>query len=480
MTSNLDAHLPPEATFIARFRQRARLTWVLLVFTLAYSTLALLDGRLNGNPASLIEFGAKDHLLIASGDWWRLLTAAFLHQGVLHLAINGYALWILGSFCEVMYGRARFLLIYVGAALGGSLASNYLTPQNAVGASGAIFGLLGAALVFGFRHRSRIPALMGRRLRGSLMFWLVVNLALGAIIPVIDNWGHLGGLAAGTLIALILGDAAFARPGPHVFLRAAAVTAAGFALLAMGLGIWNRLTVSYPTLAAWVIASQELAAEDPVGALATLEEAAASARGREPWLLLIQLEHVRALEAIGAGTQAAAMVEEAANGAAFAHARHPWAGGAADQFMEWKRYADAERLYRRVLATSNSPEAANNLAWMYLTAADSTFIRPAAALPLAERAVAAEPENPFYLGTLGTAQLRLWRHQAAAENLLKAIHLHEPGNEGTDLYLLTIALAGMGHGAQAETVLEEAVEHFPEDPFREEAERALRRKSLAI
>ena len=468
------------AAFNARLRLLPWLTWALIAVNAFYSSAAILDERLNKNVASLIEFGAKDRLLIDGGDWWRLVTAAFLHQGFLHLAINMYALWVLGSFCEVLFGRARFLLIYLGAALGGSLASYYLTDQNSVGASGAVFGLLGAALVLGFRNKTRMPAPMGKKLRGSLLFWLAVNLALGVMIPVIDNWGHLGGLAAGALLALLLGDQAFARGGQSIFSRAAAATAAALVVIALGSGAWNRLTVSYQTLAGWIMAIDTLDAEDPVSALALLEDAAAGARGREPWLLLVDLERARALDQLGARAQAADLVEAAAKCPAFAHAGYPWAVAAADRFAERERYADAEKLYRRVLARRRAADAANNLAWMYLTAEDSAFVKPAAALPLAELAVAVEPGNPFYLGTLGTAELRLSRHRSALDHLTMAIHLHEAGDEGTDLYLLAIALAGMGHPDQAEVVLEEAIDQAPGDRFRAEAERAVRRKSLAI
>jgi membrane associated rhomboid family serine protease len=469
------------AAFRARLRLRPWLTWALIAVNSFYSTAAILDERLNDNTVSLIEFGAKNRLLIGSGDWWRLVTAAFLHQGFLHLAINMYALWVLGSFCEVLYGRARYLLIYLGAALGGSLASYYLTDQNSVGASGAVFGLLGAALVLGFRHQKRLPAVMGRKLRGSLLFWLAVNLALGMLIPVIDNWGHLGGLVGGSALALFLGDLAFARGGQGLFARAAAATAAGLVLIALGAGGWNRLTVSYQTLASWAMAMDTREeADDPVGALSLLEDAAAGARGREPWLLLVELERARTLDELGAPAQAAELAAAAATSPAFKHADYPWAVAAADRFAERKRYGDAEQLYRRVLSTRRAADAANNLAWMYLTAEDSVFVQPATALALAELAADVEPANPFYLGTLGTAELRLSRHRSALEHLTMAVHLHEAGDESTDLYLLAIALAGMGHADQAEVVLEEAIENAPGDPFRTEAERAVRRKSLSI
>ena len=145
-------------------------TLALLLLNVAMWAAVTIDERVFHHPHSLTDFGAKDRLLIESGDLWRLVTAAFLHQGGLHLVVNLYALWMLGVFCEPVYGRARFLIIYLVAAIGSSLASNVLTQGQSVGASGALFGLLGAALVFGFRHRRDLPATMGRRLRGSLVF----------------------------------------------------------------------------------------------------------------------------------------------------------------------------------------------------------------------------------------------------------------------------------------------------------------------
>jgi len=153
---------------------------------------------------------------------------------------------------------------------------------------------------------------------------------------------------------------------------------------------------------------------------------------------------------------------------------------AAERFALLDRYADAERLYRAVLKRHQVASAANNLAWLYLTADDPKFYRPGDALKLAERAVRADRRNPFYLGTLGTAQLRLARYQLAIDNLTKAVNLHAAGDEGTDLYLLVIALAGMGRRAEGRAVLDHAIESFPNDAHRTEAERALRRSSLSI
>jgi rhomboid protease GluP len=470
---------PAAATIYERLGARPWITWGILAILLLFDIAVTIDIHIFKNQVSLIEFGAKERMLVEGGDHWRLLTAAFLHQGFLHLLVNGWALWILGSFCEAVYGRSRFLLIYLGAALGGSLASLLLTEQAAVGASGAIFGLLGAAIVFGFRHKREIPELMGRRLRGTLLFWLAINLILGALIPIIDNWGHIGGLLAGTGLALALGDAAFARRGSALAYRTAALVAAGATCVCLLFGAWNRATVSYLTLADWALANDRLQTGDPAEALDFLDHALQDVRGREPWLSLIHLERARALRDQGRDALAEDEVDAAA-GPAFERARYPWAIEIADGFVSFHRYDEGEKLYRRVLAHGRHAVAANNLAWMYLTAEDRAFRRPADALPLAELAVADDGENPFYLGTLGAAQIEMSRHRLALDNLSKAVSLHQPGDEGTDLYLLTIALAGLGMAEEARSVLAEAAARFPEDRYRRRAERAVRRPAIGI
>ena len=136
--------------------------------------------------------------LVAEGEWWRLITGGFLHGGIFHLGLNMYALWFLGNLLEPALGRVRFALIYVVSLLGGSLGVMLLSPEApTVGASGAIFGLLAAALVIG---RSRGMDVMASGL-GPI---LLINLAITFLIPNISIGGHLGGLAAGGIVALVL------------------------------------------------------------------------------------------------------------------------------------------------------------------------------------------------------------------------------------------------------------------------------------
>jgi membrane associated rhomboid family serine protease len=132
---------------------------------------------------------------VAQGEYYRLLTAAFLHGGVLHIAFNMYALFLFGPMIEGAFGRLRFVALYLGSALAGSAVSYMFSAPNvpSVGASGAIFGLLGAALVVSKRTR---------RDASVITVLIVLNLAIGFLIPTIDWRAHVGGLVGGVLIAL--------------------------------------------------------------------------------------------------------------------------------------------------------------------------------------------------------------------------------------------------------------------------------------
>jgi len=150
--------------------------------------------------SSLISDGAISRPAIADGELWRLVTAGFLHAGLFHLMFNAFALYVLGSMLEPAIGRLRFAIIFFVSLLAGSFGALLLEPRAlTVGASGAIFGLMGAALVV-MRNRGINP------MESGLGLWLGINLLLTFTIPGISIGGHLGGLAGGALAALIMFD----------------------------------------------------------------------------------------------------------------------------------------------------------------------------------------------------------------------------------------------------------------------------------
>ncbi len=152
------------------------------------------------NEQVLIAFGAKVNELIQAGQVWRLLSSAFLHIGIFHLIFNLYALYSLGSLAEKLMGHSRYLFLYLLSGVGGSLASYFFSPAISAGASGAIFGLLGALVVYCLKF----PRLWNSGLGTNLIMVIVINLVFGLSQPGIDNYAHLGGLFTGALTALTL------------------------------------------------------------------------------------------------------------------------------------------------------------------------------------------------------------------------------------------------------------------------------------
>jgi len=144
----------------------------------------------------LVLFGAKVNGLIARGEVWRLVTPIFLHIGILHLLVNTYALYQLGPLAELLSGHGRFGLLYLLTGISGNFLSFVFTPGLSAGASGAIFGIIGALLSFLMRHRARLTP-GGRSLFVQLALVAAFNFAYGLSVPGIDNWAHLGGFLGG-------------------------------------------------------------------------------------------------------------------------------------------------------------------------------------------------------------------------------------------------------------------------------------------
>ncbi|MDQ4075892.1 MAG: rhomboid family intramembrane serine protease [Chloroflexota bacterium] len=164
----------------------------------------LLEALLGGADSRvLLLFGAKSNLLIKQGEVWRLLTPIFLHIGLVHLLFNQYALSIFGKELESLFGTPRFATVYFLAGLFGSVASFAFTAAISAGASGAIFGIIGALAAFFLRNRETLGEMGRQQLRGLLVL-IAINLFLGVSIPGIDNWGHVGGLVSGFLLGAIL------------------------------------------------------------------------------------------------------------------------------------------------------------------------------------------------------------------------------------------------------------------------------------
>lgn len=165
---------------------------------------------ITGQPRDVLILGALVPALVAEGEAWRLLTSMFLHSGLLHLAMNMISLYFLGAFAEVTFGRSRFLALYFISGLAGGLAYLYIGTFNApaVGASGAIFGLLGG--VFGYAIRRGTFSLQNPVI-SQLLFLTAINLALGFSIPNVSNTAHIGGLVGGLVYGFLLAPTVYAE-----------------------------------------------------------------------------------------------------------------------------------------------------------------------------------------------------------------------------------------------------------------------------
>jgi rhomboid protease GluP len=153
-----------------------------------------------------LAWGANFGPATQDGQWWRLCSALFLHFGIVHLTLNMWALWDIGRLLEQLYGRWRYLALYLGSGVIGNLVSLALQGNQAVsgGASGAIFSLYGALLVFLLRERRQVDSGEFKWLFGAASAFVVFALAMGMLITGIDNAAHIGGLFAGALLSIVL------------------------------------------------------------------------------------------------------------------------------------------------------------------------------------------------------------------------------------------------------------------------------------
>ena len=153
------------------------------------------------NNSVLISFGAKYNNLIEQGEIWRLLTSAFLHSNLVHIAGNMYSLYMIGPQIQQIYGTKKYLIIYIISCITSSSLSYLMSPYSiSVGASGGIFGLMGGLLAFAIIERHRID----KKYISSLLQIIVINLFIGLSIKNIDNFGHIGGLVGGLLMGYII------------------------------------------------------------------------------------------------------------------------------------------------------------------------------------------------------------------------------------------------------------------------------------
>ncbi len=200
ITNDINKHNKTDAERVDEvFKMKYPLvTYVLIALNVVIYLASILFGSYN----SILEKYSIFAPLIRAGEYYRLLTGTFLHANILHLGFNCYALYVIGTQLESYLGKLRYAIIYLFSAITGSLFSMIFSGNViSIGASGAIFGLMGSLVYFGYHYR----VFLGNVIRSQIIPLIVLNLVIGFMTTGIDNAAHVGGLVGGLLITMALG-----------------------------------------------------------------------------------------------------------------------------------------------------------------------------------------------------------------------------------------------------------------------------------
>jgi rhomboid protease GluP len=243
----------PGAIFAGMIPSARFVTVTILTLNAGLFLITVLASMKTGNSGAfmgldiitLTKFGAaRPDAVFLYNQWWRLITAGFLHGGLMHIAFNTWALMDVGAHAEEIYGQRRMVVIYILSTIGGFLASCLFTRSVSVGASAGLFGLIGAMIAFSITHKGSMEAAM---VRAFYVRWAIYGLLMG-LLPFfrIDNAAHLGGLASGFVIAYITGTPRLIETWQEKLWQAAAAISlalTGFSFFKM---ITYMLSVSPP------------------------------------------------------------------------------------------------------------------------------------------------------------------------------------------------------------------------------------------
>ncbi|HXW15270.1 MAG TPA: rhomboid family intramembrane serine protease [Terriglobia bacterium] len=458
--------LPPSPQYyeVAPRRYWPFATLILLAVNFLFFGLEIYAGGTN-NTQVLLNFGASYGPYFRRGEYWRLVMPMFLHGGWIHILGNSYCLYILGPILERVYGYGRYLTIYVAAGMGGAYLSMMASKNVSVGASGAIFGIAGAMLVTGYVHRDAIPPRWGRAFGKGMLPFIILNLAFGLSVHGIDNWGHLGGLATGVLLAFVIPPPRHESPYGEIAeppSQAIVTLPLAVVILAMSatanhyrtLQAMDRLLAEgerfesahqydpeYRSFQqALRMAPHEEQPHEEMGtyyltqkqydqAIQEFQEAIRLTEGDDQSRLELGLAYQ-----LKGDPQKAQQIFENVLGK-----NPPTAEGQkllaanrmqlADLYAKQKLYADAINNYQEALRlVPDFAEAHNNLAWLYATCDDPKYRDPKAALEHAQRAVKlTEWKEGESIDTLAEAYFVNGDYEQAVEIQKKALAL-EPNN----------------------------------------------------
>ena len=183
-------------------KKKAPVTYTILAVIAAVFAFEVFTNAFDSDDL-MVRMGAIVPHLMERGEYWRLISSMFLHGGWLHWLANSWAIYQLGTLYEVLFGSKRFALIYFASGIVAGIASSMYEHGPAVGASGAVFGILGAFIFSLLRSPQYRHQPWTKSLIGQLVFWIAVNLYIGYKLPFIDNVAHVGGLIAGLALGFL-------------------------------------------------------------------------------------------------------------------------------------------------------------------------------------------------------------------------------------------------------------------------------------
>ncbi len=450
--------LPPAPQIAARPQRYVPVaTYFLVALNVAMFLIETLAGG-SKNTDVLLGLGASFGPYFHRGQYWRLVTPMFLHIGMAHLFFNMLVLYALGPILEQIYGYARFALIYVAAGMSGSFLSMSYSQSVGAGASGAIFGVIGAILVAGFMYRDDLPYPLSRVFRrGRLPVVLLVlvgaEFLIDSSVHGIDSWAHLGGLVGGGALAAVIAPPL--QPGPFAARRPVsnAVVLIPIVIVAAAMTAMARQWKQTSAVARLLAEGQHLIlAHHPDLALQKFQQAERLAPGDErphEQLGSLYLAEKRLPDAIREYDQTLRLNPGsplAALGLALAYqaqgdlpkaqkyfesvlGQNPRNAEAQEELGDLcqgqKLYQPAIEHYRQAIKMDPGLAVAhNNLAWLYATSEDPKFRNPAAALEHAQRAV----------------QLTRWRTPEFIDTLAEALYANRNYAEAVKVQQRALAL----------------------------------------
>ncbi len=420
----------------------------------------------------LLSYGAAYRPYFEKGEYFRLVMPIFLHIGLIHLLVNNFALYILGRILERVYGYGHYILLYIGAGVASSALSMAMGPNISAGASGSIFGIAGSLLVIGLRHQQSIPYSLRKAFGRGILPFILINLALGLMLPIVDNWGHLGGLIGGCLITYLIqppvvsspsGPPSTEEPSQGIAVIPFLVVTLAFSFAVshflagrqvnevlkradsfLGQGQFDQVLRELEPLDQTKphnerVRIQKAVAHLGLGNLIETRELLNDALKDNPNSLFARIAlaalHRKQGDSDSAERQYRLLAgPDSKNG----DVRRFFA----DASFQIKLYEEAIRQYQQALSfNKNDALSHNNLAWLYATTENPDFHRPRSALKHATLAVEMTRwQNPTLIDTLAEAYYANGLHQDAIKTQQKALQL-EPTNKIFQKHLKRYRLA---------------------------------------